>query len=53
MDINDQAPAAGAGCRVHYGLVVLGLIILVVFSALGLARFGYTSEVLPKNPTSG
>ena len=30
----------------HYGLVILGLVILVVFSALGLARFGYTS-ILP------
>src|SRR5512136_2352962 len=31
---------------VHYGIVVLGLVVLVVFSALGLARFGYTS-ILP------
>jgi MFS family permease len=30
----------------HYGFVVLVLIILVVFCALGLARFGYTS-ILP------
>jgi MFS family permease len=30
----------------HYGLVVLGLIILTVFGSLGLARFGYTS-ILP------
>ncbi len=36
-------PFAG---RLHYGVVVLGLVILVVFSALGLARFGYTS-ILP------
>jgi len=39
------SPASAPG-RVHYGLVVLGLVILVVFSALGLARFGYTS-ILP------
>lgn len=31
---------------VHYGFVILGLVVLVVFSALGLARFGYTS-ILP------
>ena len=46
MDINDEPEAGGTGRGVHYGLVVLGLIILVVFSALGLARFGYTS-ILP------
>jgi MFS family permease len=32
--------------RLHYGFVVLALVVLVVFSALGLARFGYTS-ILP------
>lgn len=32
--------------RLHYGLVVLALIVLAVFSSLGLARFGYTS-ILP------
>ena len=32
--------------RIHYGLVVLALIILAVFGSLGLARFGYTS-ILP------
>jgi len=32
--------------RVHYGLVVLALIVLTVFASLGLARFGYTS-ILP------
>jgi len=32
--------------RVHYGLVVLALIVLAVFGSLGLARFGYTS-ILP------
>jgi MFS family permease len=32
--------------RTHYGLVVLGLIVLAVFGSLGLARFGYTS-ILP------
>ena len=30
----------------HYGIIVLALIVLAVFSALGLARFGYTS-ILP------
>lgn len=30
----------------HYGYVVLSLIVLAVFSSLGLARFGYTS-ILP------
>jgi MFS family permease len=34
------------GLRLHYGIVVLALIVLAVFSALGLARFGYTS-ILP------
>jgi MFS family permease len=34
------------GRRLHYGIAVLGLIVLSVFSALGLARFGYTS-ILP------
>ena len=46
MQPNDQPRTAGAVGRIHYGLVVLGLVILVVFSALGLARFGYTS-ILP------
>lgn len=32
--------------RLHYGIFVLALIVLAVFSALGLARFGYTS-ILP------
>ncbi len=32
--------------RLHYGLVVLGLSTLAVFSSLGLARFGY-SMLLP------
>jgi len=31
---------------VHYGIIVLTLIVCAVFSALGLARFGYTS-ILP------
>ena len=31
---------------IHYGIIVLALIVLAVFSALGLARFGYTS-ILP------
>jgi MFS family permease len=37
---------ATAGARVHYGLVVLAMIVLAVFGGLGLARFGYTS-ILP------
>ncbi len=32
--------------RMHYGFVVLALIVLAVFGSLGLARFGYTS-ILP------
>lgn len=46
MNIQHQPEGAGKNHGVHYGMVVLGLIILVVFSALGLARFGYTS-ILP------
>ena len=34
------------GARLHYGFVVLALIVLAVFGALGLGRFGYTS-ILP------
>jgi MFS family permease len=40
--VNKTAPAAA----IHYGLIVLALIVLSVFSSLGLARFGYTS-ILP------
>src|SRR5512136_531818 len=32
--------------RIHYGLVVLVMIVLAVFGSLGLARFGYAS-ILP------
>jgi MFS family permease len=32
--------------RPHYGIIVLALIVCAVFSALGLARFGFTS-ILP------
>src|SRR5512142_2082000 len=35
-----------AAPRFHYGVVVLAMIVLSVFGALGLARFGYTS-ILP------
>lgn len=45
MQRPDQTPPVRRD-RVHYGFVVLGLVVLVVFSALGLARFGYTS-ILP------
>lgn len=38
----DDKPAPA----LHYGIIVLALIVLAVFSALGLARFGYTS-ILP------
>src|SRR5512135_2330294 len=40
------SPATRRAARVHYGLVVLGLVVLAVFGSLGLARFGYTS-ILP------
>src|SRR5512143_836358 len=40
------AAAVKAQPRVHYGFVVLIFIVLAVFGALGLARFGYTS-ILP------
>jgi len=41
------APANGMSAgRLHYGLVVLALIVLTVFGGLGLGRFGYTS-ILP------
>jgi MFS family permease len=46
MQSNDQPRPVGAEGRIHYGIVVLGLVVLVVFSALGLGRFGYTS-ILP------
>src|SRR5512139_455467 len=46
MQTLDESQRAGAEGRIHYGFVILGLVILVVFSALGLARFGYTS-ILP------
>jgi MFS family permease len=46
MPMQDPALKTAANSRGHYGYVVLGLVILVVFSALGLARFGYTS-ILP------
>ncbi len=41
-DPNHPSPSP----RVHYGVVVLALIVLAVFGSLGLARFGYTS-ILP------
>lgn len=46
MPTVQQTPSVGERSRIHYGFVVLGTVILVVFSALGLARFGYTS-ILP------
>lgn len=35
-----------ARSRLHYGYIVLAMIVLAVFSSLGLARFGYAS-ILP------
>lgn len=32
--------------RIHYGIIVLAMIVLTVFGSLGLGRFGYTS-ILP------
>ena len=46
MQDADRTRAEAPPGRLHYGIIVLGLVILVVFSALGLARFGYTS-ILP------
>src|SRR5512136_2018257 len=46
QSVEQQPVSAWKNVRLHYGIVVLGLVILVVFSALGLARFGYTS-ILP------
>jgi MFS family permease len=46
MESMNQDRDGGAFGRIHYGFIVLGLVVLVVFSALGLARFGYTS-ILP------
>lgn len=42
----DPATRQNHAPALHYGIVVLALIVLAVFSALGLARFGYTS-ILP------
>ena len=41
-----EAPQEKQVPALHYGIIVLALIVLSVFSALGLARFGYTS-ILP------
>jgi MFS family permease len=46
MRAPDRSQRTGNNRGIHYGFVVLVLVILVVFSALGLARFGYTS-ILP------
>jgi len=42
----DGPPATKPPMRLHYGFVVLTLVVMAVFGSLGLARFGYTS-VLP------
>jgi MFS family permease len=41
-----ESPNSRRVVGLHYGLVVLALIVLAVFGSLGLARFGYTS-ILP------
>jgi len=46
MQVLEPTSRSGPNRRLHYGFVVLALVVLVVFSALGLARFGYTS-ILP------
>ncbi len=46
MDQTAKTAVVRAQSHLHYGLVMLGAIILAVFSSLGLARFGYTS-ILP------
>jgi MFS family permease len=45
-DTHSGAAAQKSAGRFHYGLVVLGLVILTTFGSLGLGRFGYTS-ILP------
>lgn len=44
METNSKFIPHSSG--LHYGFIILSLIVLAVFSALGLARFGYTS-ILP------
>jgi MFS family permease len=46
MEQTAQTAVEKAPPRIHYGLVVLAMIVLAVFGGLGLARFGYTS-ILP------
>ncbi len=46
MEQTAQTAVEKATPRIHYGLVVLTMIVLAVFGGLGLARFGYTS-ILP------
>ena len=46
MESEPKQPAERAASRVHYGFVILGLVVLAVFASLGLGRFGYTS-ILP------
>jgi MFS family permease len=41
-----DSPPVQSTARLHYGWVVLGLVVLSVFGSLGLARFGYTT-ILP------
>jgi len=46
MEQTAKSAAVKAAPRLHYGLIVLTLIVLAVFGSLGLGRFGYTS-ILP------
>jgi MFS family permease len=46
MEHTAKTAAEKAAPRVHYGIVVLALIMLAVFGSLGLGRFGY-SIILP------
>ena len=46
MEQTAKTAVGKATPRLHYGLVVLAMIVLAVFGGLGLARFGYTS-ILP------
>ncbi len=46
MEQTAKTATAKAAPRLHYGLIVLTLIVLAVFGSLGLGRFGYTS-ILP------
>lgn len=46
MEPPAEIAAVKAESRLHYGIIVLAMIVLAVFGSLGLGRFGYTS-ILP------